>query len=230
MFLTSRASGWRTSQAERGEERYPRRNKCHGRHAMGSAFLISDTICFRELCMMIIVVVLFIVYLTPNSPLSYSLTISFFLSLSHSPFLYFLQLSLSPYFSVRNCFRGFQLILRSLFRIELRRAPLDPGEGWGDDVIKTEWIDMDTGSKMATVYFDIFQRTGKMDGCATFIITCSKQLPQGETMTSRYWIERSKSEREREREREEERVSMRVVSHIMCTFRPPSSPTRCCGM
>lgn len=84
----------------------------------------------------------------------------------------------SPFFSLGNCMEGLNLLVNSLYGIQLKTVEMMPGEAWTQDVYKLEVVH-ETEGVWGHIYCDFYQRAGKPNQDCHFTIRGGKVLPDG---------------------------------------------------
>lgn len=80
------------------------------------------------------------------------------------------------YFSLGSCIEGLNLIVNSLYNVNLEATEFEPGETWNNDIYKLVVRDAQKG-KLGYIYCDFYQRPDKFSNIdCHFTIQCSKQL------------------------------------------------------
>lgn len=82
---------------------------------------------------------------------------------------------ISAYFSVGTVVAGLSKLFKSIYGIELRPVPVQPGETWADDVRKFEVVSEDEGI-VGIIYMDLFYRESKTPTPAHFTVCCSRKI------------------------------------------------------
>eukprot|EP01117_Protostelium_nocturnum_P006120 TRINITY_DN2205_c1_g1_i1.p1 TRINITY_DN2205_c1_g1~~TRINITY_DN2205_c1_g1_i1.p1 ORF type:complete len:664 (+),score=264.51 TRINITY_DN2205_c1_g1_i1:154-2145(+) len=75
---------------------------------------------------------------------------------------------MSEYFTIDNCIEGMSLFCSQLFGISLKPIPFKSNEQWHSSVIKLELSE--GGKVIGILYLDIFNRSEKIGGSATYAI------------------------------------------------------------
>lgn len=83
----------------------------------------------------------------------------------------------APYFSLGSCMDGINLVISSLFKIQLEVAKPDSGETWHPEVIKLNVVDVITKEILGLIYCDFFERKGKQQQDCHFTIQGGCLLP-----------------------------------------------------
>eukprot|EP01125_Pyxidicula_operculata_P000474 TRINITY_DN1049_c1_g1_i2.p1 TRINITY_DN1049_c1_g1~~TRINITY_DN1049_c1_g1_i2.p1 ORF type:complete len:512 (-),score=109.26 TRINITY_DN1049_c1_g1_i2:397-1932(-) len=79
----------------------------------------------------------------------------------------------SQYFHINNVLFGLFDLYSSLFGIHFKVVQMDPHEGWHPSVIKVEVLHPELNSKIGIIYMDLFSRSNKLHGAATFVLRLS---------------------------------------------------------
>nr|POF02254.1 mitochondrial intermediate peptidase [Quercus suber] len=87
--------------------------------------------------------------------------------------------SLSAYFSLGTVMQGISRLLHRLYGIRLAPKETLPGETGNPDVRRLDVID-DTEGHIATMYCDLFQRSGKSPNPAHYTLRCSRRISDEE--------------------------------------------------
>jgi mitochondrial intermediate peptidase len=85
---------------------------------------------------------------------------------------------IAEYFSVANCFRGFDLLARSLYNCTLVATEFSDNEDWAPDspTHRFEVRDLSDNSVLGIIYFDLHDRPGKIHGGCTFTLQGSRSV------------------------------------------------------
>eukprot|EP00897_Mesotaenium_endlicherianum_P009239 jgi/Mesen1/8343/ME000462S07790 len=86
---------------------------------------------------------------------------------------------IAAYFSLEACVRGLGVLLRALFRVDMRECravAVGRGELWAADVRKFSLTHLD---ELGHIYLDLYPRPSKYTHAAHFNIRCGRQLADG---------------------------------------------------
>ncbi|XP_044733789.1 mitochondrial intermediate peptidase, partial [Chrysoperla carnea] len=84
----------------------------------------------------------------------------------------------APYFSLGNCMEGLNMLMQSLYGIQLRNEETEPGELWSNDVYKLSVVHENEGV-LGYIYCDFYERELKPNQDCHYTIQGGKQLANG---------------------------------------------------
>lgn len=87
------------------------------------------------------------------------------------------QQRVREYLPLSQCLQSLQMISEEVYSIRLQEESITASEAWVDSSLtstlkKYVVLDLQTNSKIGTVYFDLFHRPGKFPGAAHFTVRC----------------------------------------------------------